>query len=259
MMGRTITASTTPAVKILPPPANETLPPLNRNSHSRWWLRNSSIGSICGASTKIPHNPKTIDGTAARRSTSAPNGRDSLAGAYCVRNTAIPIATGTAKAIAHSELSAVTMKRSRIPNARWLPSVVSNCALVKKFAWLARSDGTAWTSRKIAIRPIAIVIVEPAAPATDLNSRSPRRALASSLAVRAGAVAVDTMAPDHAMAFTAADNLDLNASGMGMYPLSANPFWPGPMVACRKALTAVPTGASQYFEQTTSYVANTIG
>jgi hypothetical protein len=32
------------------------------------------------------------------------------------------------------------------------------------------------------------------------------------------------MALDHAMALTAADNLDLNASGMGIYPLSANPF-----------------------------------
>ncbi len=42
------------------------------------------------------------------------------------------------------------------------------------------------------------------------------------------------------MALTAVDNLDLKASGMGTYPLSAKPFWPGPMVACRNALTAVP-------------------
>ena len=258
-MGSIITESTTPAVKILPPPTNETSPPLNRNNHPRSRLSNASIGASCGASTKIPHNPKTIDGTAASKSTKAPNGRDSLAGAYCVRNTAIPIATGTANAMAQSELSTVTMKRSRIPNARLLLSVVSNSALVKKFAWLARSDGMAWTSRKIAIRPMAIVIVEPATAATDLNSRSPRRALASSLAVSAGAVAVDTMAPDHAMALTAVDNLDLNASGIGIYPLSANPFWPGPMVACRKAFTAVPTWLSGYFEQTTSYVASTIG
>ena len=36
-------------------------------------------------------------------------------------------------------------------------------------------------------------------------------------------------------------SLDLNASGMGMYPLSANPFCPAPMVVCRNAFTAVPT------------------
>ena len=64
---------------------------------------------------------------------------------------------------------------------------------------------------------------------------------------------------DQAMALTAVDNLDLNASGMGIYPLSAKPFWPGPMVACRNAFTAVPTWLSGYFEQTTSYVASTIG
>src|SRR6516162_5183884 len=58
--------------------------------------------------------------------------------------------------------------------------------------------------------------------------------------------------PDHAMAFTAVDNFDLNESGMGMYPLSAKPFWPAPMVLCRNALTAVPTWESGYFEQTIS-------
>ena len=54
------------------------------------------------------------------------------------------------------------------------------------------------------------------------------------------------------MALTAVDSLDLNASGMGMYPLSAKPFWPAPIVLCRKAFTAVPTWASGYFEQTIS-------
>jgi hypothetical protein len=54
------------------------------------------------------------------------------------------------------------------------------------------------------------------------------------------------------MALTAVDNRDLNASGIGTYPLSANPFWPAPMVLCRKALTAPPTWASAYFEQTIS-------
>src|SRR6201996_1483129 len=259
MMGRTITANTTPAVSMLPPPANETLPTLNRNSHPRWRLRSASIGSSCGASTKIPHSPNTIDGTAASRSTIAPNGRASLGGAYWVRNTAMPIAIGTAKAIAHSELSSVTMNRSRMPNASFALSTVLNCALVKKFAWLARSAGIALTRRNIAISPITMVIVEAARPATDLNRRSPARALAPSPALRGGAVAVDMTALDQAMALTAVDSPDLNASGIGMYPLSAKPFWPGPMVACRNALTAVPTWLSEYFEQTTSYVANTIG
>ena len=171
----------------------------------------------------------------------------------------MPIAIGTAKAIAHSELSSVTMNRSRMPNASLLLSTVLNCALVKKFAWLARSAGIALTRRNIAISPITMVIVEAARAATDLNSRSPARALAPSPALRGGAVAVDMMALDQAMALTAVDSLDLKASGIGMYPLSARPFWPGPMVACRNALTAVPTWLSEYFEQTTSYVANTIG
>jgi hypothetical protein len=146
-----------------------------------------------------------------------------------------------------------------MPNASLLLSTVLNCVLVKKFAWLARSAGIARTRRNIAISPITMVIVEAARAATDLNSRSPARVLAPSPALRAGAVAVEMMALDQAMALTAADSLDLKASGIGMYPLSANPFWPGPMVDCRNALTAVPTWLSEYFEQTISYVANTIG
>ena len=116
-----------------------------------------------------------IDGTAASRSTIAPNGRDSRAGAYWVRNTAMPTAIGTARTSALIELSTVTMNRSRIPNASLLGLVVLKSALVKKFAWLARSDGTARSSRNTAISAIATTIVTPAATASDLNSRSPRR------------------------------------------------------------------------------------
>src|SRR3984957_10289615 len=210
MIGRTITASTTPAVKMLPPPANDTSPALNRKDHPSSRLSKDSVGSSCGASTKIPQSPKTIDGTAASRSTIAPKGRDSLGGAYWVRNTA--------KAIAHIELSSVTMNRSRMPNASLLLSTVLNCALVKKFAWLARSAGIARTRRNIAISPITMVIVEAARAATDLNSRSPAGALAPSLepTLRAGATAVDMMAFDQAMAVTAVDSLVLKASGIGM-------------------------------------------
>jgi hypothetical protein len=66
-------------------------------------------------------------------------------------------------------------------------------------------------------------------------------------------------ASPHDMALTAVDNRDLNASGMGMYPLSAKPFWPAPLVVCKNAFTAAPTWGSGYFEQTISYVARTIG
>jgi hypothetical protein len=54
------------------------------------------------------------------------------------------------------------------------------------------------------------------------------------------------------MALTAVVNLDLNASGTGMYPLSAKPFWPAPMALCRKAFTAIPTWESGYYEKTIS-------
>ena len=44
MIGRIITESTMPAVKMVPPPASDTLPCLNRNIHPRLRLRNVAIG-----------------------------------------------------------------------------------------------------------------------------------------------------------------------------------------------------------------------
>jgi hypothetical protein len=144
--------------------------------------------------------------------------------------------------------------------------VVSNSVLVKKFAWFTRSDGIARISRNVAISTIASTIVHPAAAATDLNIRSPRCTARGLIAVRAGFVPGGlTRSPSattnsgHEMALTAADNLEPNASGMGMYPLSAKPFWPALMVLCRNAFTAEPTWESGYFEHTISYVANTMG
>src|ERR1700733_12224748 len=109
---------------------------------------------------------------------------------------------------------------------------------------------------------MAITIVQPAAATTNVKSRSPRRAAAPSRVMSAGVVPVKSgdgvggpcamTALDHLMSLTAVDNLDLNESGMGIYPLSAKPFWPGPMVACRNAFTAVPTWLSGYLEQTIS-------
>ena len=54
------------------------------------------------------------------------------------------------------------------------------------------------------------------------------------------------------MASTALPKNDFHASGTGMYPLSAKPFCPAPMVLCRNAFTAAPTCGSRYFEQTIS-------
>src|SRR5579859_124984 len=187
----------------------------------------------------MPHRPKTIDGTAASRSTMMANGRASLDGAYWVKNTAIPIATGTARTRAKTELSTVTMKRSRIPNARFSASLVLKVALVKKFAWLARSDGHARINRKIAISAMAMTTVEPVATASDLNARSPKRPVlppidfGAGLAPR-GSDTLGMVAPggavldgapsgrtsgcramrtsDHAIAFTAVASLDLNES-----------------------------------------------
>src|ERR1700739_2414080 len=88
-------------------------------------------------------------------------------------------------------------------------------------------------------------------------SWSPCRTRAS-MAVSTGAVLVDGPATGfpgpgapqiHVMALTALLNPLFHASGIGMYPLSAKPFWPAPMVLCRNAFTAVPTCESGYFEQ----------
>ncbi len=81
MIGRIITASTIPAVKMLPPPLNETLPDLNSGNQPRWALRNPVSPSNLGARMKIPHRPNTMDGTAASRSMTLLNHRDNRFGA----------------------------------------------------------------------------------------------------------------------------------------------------------------------------------
>ena len=76
-----------------------------------------------------------------------------------------------------------------------------------------------------------MTIVDPAAVATDLNSRAPYHAPRACIAVSAGAFLVDGLAivaramttSDQPMALIAVDNLDLNPSGMGIYPLAAKP------------------------------------
>lgn len=70
-----------------------------------------------------------------------------------------------------------------------------------------------------------MTIVEPAADAASLNSRSPRAGRMST-ATSAGFVSgsVTTSTSDQAIALTAVDSLDLNSSGIGMYPLSPRPL-----------------------------------
>ena len=87
----------------------------------------------------------------------------------------MPIAIGTAMISANTELSTVTMNRSRMPKRRLSESVVRNSVLVRKFAWLACSDGIALTIRNSAIRAIAPMMVAPAAIAMDLKTVSPHR------------------------------------------------------------------------------------
>ena len=110
-----MTARTIAAVKMFPPPDSETFPSANNGNHPRLSLRNLAIGWSFGARTKMPHSPKTMDGTAASRSMTEPKTRETLRGAYCVMNSAMNTAIGTAMIRATTELSSVTTSKSRIP------------------------------------------------------------------------------------------------------------------------------------------------
>lgn len=57
MIGRIMIARTTPAVKMVPPPAMDTLPSLNRKNQPRFWLSHSAKGTIHGPRTIRPHMP----------------------------------------------------------------------------------------------------------------------------------------------------------------------------------------------------------
>src|SRR6202012_3037805 len=97
-----------------------------------------------------------------------------------------------------------------------------------------RNDGMARTSRKTATSTTATTMVEPAAVATDLNSRSPRPSARGVVFFRAPVSRVSffalvartrpTTTSDHEMALTAVDNFGWKESGIGMYPLSVKPL-----------------------------------
>lgn len=115
-----------------------------------------------------------IDGTAASRSMTADSARDSFAGAYCTRKVAIPMATGTASSRAKSELSTVTLSRSRMPKRRFSGSVVFHSEEVKKLIWSAITDGTDWATRTIPIIPMRATMTAPAATVTPRKIASLR-------------------------------------------------------------------------------------
>ena len=107
----------------------------------------------------------------------------------------MPMAIGTAITKAKIELSTVTRKRSAMPNRRLSGSVVTNSELVMKLALFACSDGIALMIRKSAIRPIAPMIVAPAAIAIDLKMRSPQRPSPCFSAAPRGLVGIPAVSP----------------------------------------------------------------
>ncbi len=99
-------------------------------------------------------------------------------------------------------------------------------------------------------------------PAADAVANGTRRAVGGAFMSTAIAPAVSgstTSASDQAIALTAVDSLDLNSSGIGMYPLSQAALT-GADGALQERLHEPCQPASQdTSEQTISYVANTIG
>ena len=171
MIGRIITASTTPAVNMVPPPASDTLPSPKRKNQLRFSLRNRWIGSSQGASTKMPHRPKTIDGTAASRSTRIAK-RPGVP-ARCVVRQERRDADGDRDRDHEGEDRTENGDPEELCDAEShvVSSVVTNSELVMKLALSAASDGTARISRNSPIRAMAPMIVAPAASGNRVEDR----------------------------------------------------------------------------------------
>ena len=103
---------------------------------------------------------------------SADSDLESLSGAYCTRNVAMPMATGTARNNAKSELSTVTLNMSRMPNRMLSGSLVFHSDEVKKLTLFARREGVACMTRTIAIRAMRATMTAPAATVTPRNTAS---------------------------------------------------------------------------------------
>src|SRR3954464_2581503 len=89
-------------------------------------------------------------------------------------NRATPIATGTARTIAMTELSTVTQSRSAMPK-RSVPPSTEKTREVKKFARLAARAGAARLTRKAPTSATSVMTKMPAPLAAPDSRRSPVR------------------------------------------------------------------------------------
>src|SRR4051812_22048443 len=90
-----------------------------------------------------------IEGIAASRAMTDAIGRARRRGAYWVMNNAMPIATGTARIIAITEMTMVTQSSAAMPKRRW-PG--SNSVEVRKYTLSSAIDGTDFVTRKMPTR-----------------------------------------------------------------------------------------------------------
>ena len=115
-----------------------------------------------------------MEGTAASRSTRFAAGRRSHWGEYSVMKRATQTPTGTAIAMAMSELTTVVHSSSTMPNLGWSPPT-SHSREVKKLASFLASAGTAWETRNTPMRVTRATTSTPAPRAVPPNTRSPSR------------------------------------------------------------------------------------
>ncbi len=107
-VGRIMTASTTPASSTLGPRGD---PWKNHSSTGMVLRKGSTWWAKAGLSTRRPHSPTTMLGTAAIRSTATDRGMASQGGASSDRKAAVPTPTGTASTMARNVVTRVpTMK-----------------------------------------------------------------------------------------------------------------------------------------------------
>ncbi len=120
--------------------------------------------------------PDAIDdrGTAASRSTTYATGWASRFGAYCVVNSAMPTAIGTAMTMASKEMMTVTQSRSTTPKRSVDPSTLQSREK-RKFDLSSAIAGAALTIRKIVISAIRMTTNAPEPAVRPWKTRSPTR------------------------------------------------------------------------------------
>src|SRR5690349_25017419 len=146
----------------------------------------------------------------------------------------MPSATGTAITSAMVEVRTVPNAIAAMPK-RGGVSLAYHSWYVKKFSAFSRSDGIAWTIRKIAMATMMTRTIEPAEVATARKIRSaPNRwplgrpppppetgVLAGAVGVIGGAATVD-----QARLLTDVATFVWSSAGSGAYPMSASLAWP---------------------------------